>query len=460
MNCNTTRHHVFILTLLLASGSLTAYGAGGGGGGFGGGGFGGGDGLGGQSSGNNVNPNNPNPFNANLHMVWQDSLAAAVEAAKVKEGPVMAVVFLPTSAEQQKKVDTLVSYREVIWFSNVSLKAVKITDPAESKDLLARANLKTGPAVIWLDHYGNILMTDVVTISGPLLTGMIRKWPNTLCIIDKYFQKHIANGEKYLSKDMLHEAYNEFSIAASYQGPQSDKAREKQTAIKNKWLKLAEEARRLPATSPAHKALVNGLRKDVAGLNCAAAILDAVTKPPAPVQVAEAPTEEKPKSAGPSKTAEQPKTPEVAVAEKAAEPPAPPPPAASPPPPAAPPAAPQVENTGKLLAQAAQGPVAEAVILVKREPAILDTRLLESSKDEGMKNASKLIQEALAGYNKAGNMERGEPRNKLLHEAHDKFDDALSLIEKATGDKTDAPTEKLMERVSMMMYCCMKYSSV
>jgi len=57
-------------------------------------------------------------------------------------------------------------------------------------------------------------------------------------------------------------------------------------------------------------------------------------------------------------------------------------------------------------------------------------------------------------------MDRGEARNKLLRAAHTKFDKALALLDQATAGKPDTQTGKLMERIGMLMYGCLKYQSL
>jgi len=59
----------------------------------------------------------------------------------------------------------------------------------------------------------------------------------------------------------------------------------------------------------------------------------------------------------------------------------------------------------------------------------------------------------------ADSAERGEARNGLLRNAQAKFEKALALLEWAGMGKPDAQTEKLIERLSLLIYGCLKYQT-
>ena len=96
------------------------------------------------------------------------------------------------------------------------------------------------------------------------------------------------------------------------------------------------------------------------------------------------------------------------------------------------------------------------------EDAGVDTRFLASKDDARSRDADKLVQDGLAEFRKAAAdiANRGEARNGLFRSAQAKFEKALALLEWASMGKPDAATEKLMERVSMLMYGCLKYQSL
>jgi hypothetical protein len=364
----------------------------------------------------------------NSKMIWQDSMESALAAAQKEKAPVMAVIFQPGLMEQQRAVSKLDLSPDVVSLSHTFLKAVKITDPEEGKALTERVYLKTLPALVWIDPCGNPIMGEPLTNSVKPIVEAAANWQDTLACVEKYFKNHIAQGEKLITKSKLREAYVALAAVSSYKGPLPEKAKSLLESIKEKWLKLADMAQTLPKGSPGRKAVVNGVRAEVANLDCAAAILEAFDRA-APVAKPAAP-------AGESATVES----------KPAAPPAHP--------------APPASVAAKSLVQAAAAAMATPAVTEKKEETSINTSLLQSAKDERLKNAGKLIQEGVAAYNQGANMDGGAQRNTTLQGAHDKFEAALKLLEDATGDKGDAATEKLMEKVSMLEYCCLKYTTL
>jgi len=357
-----------------------------------------------------VTPDNADPNK----MRWYDSLAAAQEAATKDHLPVMVAVTRDGKDEDDKAIEKLSSWAVAITLSNGKMAAVEVADTAEGKDLTNQTSQQTLPALVWADNFSNGILAQSFPDSAQALSDVVGKWKNTLSSVDKYFKDHESRGEKLLGKGKLREAYLEFAFVAPFKGPEPDKAKEGQAKIKEAWLKLVDVAQNLPADSRGRSAVLKGVRRDVAGLDCAPAIEEAAGKVDG-AKVA-ATKDAKPGSAMPA-----------------------------------------VGN--KPLAQVAA--TAFPQVTVESDDAAIDTRVLSNGTDDRLKKAEKLIQEAVSAYKKAtaDSAERGEARNGLLTDAHAKFEMALILIEAVTGNKPDAQTEKLMDRVGMLMYGCMKHRS-
>jgi hypothetical protein len=264
---------------------------------------------------------------------------------------------------------------------------------------------------------------------GNLVSG----WKATLEAINKYLKEHNARGRAFLAKGKLREAYIEFSWVTPFNGPESDSAKADLLKVQDCWIKLLDIARESPPTSRERATVIKGLRKDTEGLAFAKTLDKAIQSLDAPkTDVAQA----------------DPPAVASAPAPKAVEPTA------------MPTAMPAVEN--KTLKQVASMAVPVTNSTPDSDETLIDTRLLAASSEQKLKTAERSIQDGLSAYKRAlaDNMDRGEERNRLLKEAHGFFDIGLKLIDEVTGGKPDAQTDKLMSRVSMLMYGCLKYQTL
>jgi hypothetical protein len=358
-------------------------------------------------------------------MHWYQSLGAALAAAKKDGLPVIAVLRRPSNLGDQKAVEKLASWPEMVKLSREGFAAVRLNaEGARAEELSSKVKLPSLPGILWLDQYGNPILGQPMPESADNITSIVSNWRSTLGAIDKFFKEHNGHGEKLLERGKLREAYFEFALGKPFKGPEPERARAGQQKVRARWEQLVKVAGGFPADSLSRAAAIKGLRKDVQGTDYAAALEEAIQKTGAPAQAA---------------AADRPSGAIVAAG---------------------------------LAPQEPQGldekPLTEVIrtrsgtLEQPNEDAGVDTRFLASKDDARSRDADKLVQEGLAEFRKAtaDNADRGEPRNGLLRSAQAKFEKALALLEWASMGKPDAQTEKLMERLSMLLYGCLKYQSL
>ncbi|MGD0093862.1 MAG: hypothetical protein ABSE73_28470 [Planctomycetota bacterium] len=421
---------VFVAVTLLAGADL-AYARQGGGGGRGGGGGGDKGGGGGESGGGARNTNDNTPDNRNLQMRWYKSLAEALGAAGQDGIPVMAVLRRLGNLDDQKTVEHLGSWPQVAQLSKESLAAVRLNaEGKKAEELSAKVKLPSLPGIMWLDQYGNPILGQSMPGSADSIVAVVANWKTTMNSVDKFFKDHTARGEKLLERGKLRDAYLELALVAPFKGPEPEHAKVGLQKVKDKWAQLLDMAAKFPEENRSRIAILKGLRKDVQGTDYAAGLEEAIQKAGIAAQAAAA----KPAETG-----------SAAVAASGE------PKAAS--------AMPAVEDK----------PLSEVVskrIVAEEQPsedAGVNARfLVEGKNDERLKEAEALLQAGLLEFRKAtaDSADRGEARNALLREAHKKFEKALADLEQASGGKPDTQTEKLMERISFLMYGCLKYQSL
>lgn len=406
----------------------------GGGGRAGGGkstGGGGGKNAGGGGAGRARTPGDNNDNN-NDEMRWYGSLAAAVEAAKEDGIPVMAVLRRVGNLDDQKTVERLASWPQAAQLSKEGLAAVRLNaEGSKAEELSAKLKLPSIPGIMWLDHYGNPILGQAMPGGAPALASVTANWKSTLGNIDRFFKDHNGRGERCLEKGKLREAYLEFACVAPFKGPEPERAKSGQQKTRERWGQLLQVAGNFPADSHSRGAIIRGLRRDVLGTDYAAGLEEALQKVGAPAPIAAA---DKPAASVPDAVAAA-----GAPAKSAS-------------------VMPAVED--KPLAEVISARVAAPE--QPSEDAGVDPKFLLAKGDGRLKDAEKLVQDGLGEYRKAtaDSADRGEARNGLLRAAHTKFEKALVLLEESVGGKPDTQTEKLMERIGMLMYGCLKYQSL
>ena len=376
---------------------------------------------GGRRRSNNDRRNNEEQRNVGVD--WEDSLGAAISSAGQDAIPVMAVIRRNLVQEDQKAVDRMASWPQMIQLSQESVAPIKLSaEGPEGKDLITRLGIKTLPAIAWLDPYGNPIMGQPLPDSAAPIAGVVAGWSNTMNGIQKYFKDHETRGEKFLARGKLREAYLEYSFGAAFKGPDAERAKAGQAKVKERWQQLLDYASTLPAESPTKLAVVKGLRKDAHGTDFAAQMETSIAKtnPPA-VVAAPAVTEAKPAA--------------LLVAA-------------------------ETKSLTEMISSSAR--LSSTIDRESVDDTSVDTRALKTNGDKRFAEADKLLQDGMVEYKKAtaDSTERGPARNELLKSAHAKFEKSLSLLEQASAGKPDAQVEKLMEKTSMLMYCTLKYQSL
>ncbi|MCY3022553.1 MAG: hypothetical protein NTW87_26535 [Planctomycetota bacterium] len=395
--------------------------------------------------------------NRPAEMLWYPTVKAAIEAAQKDSFPVMFVCDDRGGDDKNRltpTVERLSGWPPVIQMSQGGpggLAAVKAhpgtgdtpatrvgvpraggpgaaarVEDADAKALFAR--VKVPFRILWLDHYGNVVMAQRRPDQSDAVTGVVANWKSTLATLERFFKDTNRHGEAFLDRGKLREAYQELALIASCKGAEAERAQACQQKVRDRWAQLLKIAADSPADSVNRAAIIKGLRRDVLGLDYAATLEEAIEKLGVPKQVA---------------AAEKPAAPATPEAKTTA---------------AAPPAAPAVEDKPLSEVVAARPTVKEE----PREDAGVDASFLKGSKDDRLKDANKLVQDGLDDFRKAtaDTADRGEARNGLLRGAHGKFDKAMTILDQTSGGKPDAATEKLMERISMLMYGCLKYQSL
>jgi hypothetical protein len=388
-------------------------------------------------------------------LLWHPTVKAAIEAAQKDSLPVMVVCDDRGGDDKNRLIPTverLNGWPPVMQMSQGGpggLAAVKAHPPgaadtpatrpggpragglAHSEDLDAKAlfaKVKAPFRILWLDPYGNVVMAQRRPDQSDAVTGVVANWKNTLATLERFFKDTNRHGEAFLDRGKLREAYQELALIVSCKGPEAERAQVCQQKVRERWAQLLKIAADSPADSINRAAIIKGLRRDVQGLDYAATLEDAIEKLGVPKQ--------------------------AAAADKPAGGEARPPAGGA----ATPPAAPAVEDKPLSEVVAARPTVKEQ----PREDVGVDASFLKGSKDDRLKDANKLVQDGLDDFRKAtaDSADRGEARNGLLRGAHGKFEKAMTILDKTSGGKPDAATEKLMERISMLMYGCLKYQSL
>src|SRR5205823_1694145 len=99
------------------------------------------------------------------------------------------------------------------------------------------------------------------------ITNVILNWPSTLATFDRAMKEHQARGERLQAANKLREAYMEFAINSVLKGPEAEKAKQAQTAIKETWMKMVSAAQQFAEGTPGREAIVTDLRAQVAKLD-------------------------------------------------------------------------------------------------------------------------------------------------------------------------------------------------
>lgn len=387
-------------------------------------------------------------------LLWHSSIKAAVEAAQKDSNPVMAVND-DRGGEDAVRILTTVQRLDgwpgVLKMSQGGpggLAAVKVnpgefSDDPDEKLLFAKA--KKALRIFWLDHYGNLVLAQRRPQQSDDVIAVVANWKSTLASMERFCKDHNQRADRYLERGKLREAYQEYGIIAAFKGPEAERAKAGQQKVAERWGQLLQAAADAPAGSVSRAAIIKGLRKDTQNLDFAARLESAIEKLGLETQVAAAA-----KPAG---------APEATPVPQEPKPPAAAPPVAAAAPAAKPAAAPPPEEPKMLSEVVAARPTVQEL---PREDAGLDASFLKGKKDAQLAEAEKLIQEGLGEYRKgtSDNMDRGAARNELLRSAHGKFEKAQNILCEAVAAKPDKDLDKLMERIGMLMYGCLKYQSL
>ena len=356
----------------------------------------------------------------------------------------MASIARATNADDLKAQEKIGSWPSIETISTTHFAAVKLmsTSP-DAVELVKLMGTKSVPGLIWVDAYGNPILSQPMPDVAASITYVIANWKSTLASVDKFFKDHQARGDIYVKNGKLREAYVEYSMLAKFKGPNADKAKDAKALVTASWLKVAVAAAKLPVGSRDSLAMLKGLREEVKSLDFAAVLekelLNAmIANDAAKTAVAVADGENKPAPVPVESTP----APAVAAPEIQA----------------APVAEAPVQTTRPL------AELARTSTPASREPSesVINVSYLVSSTNPALKQAGEALKKGMASYQKAtaDSMERGEPRNALLRSAHEDFDKTITLIENALAAKPDDVVRRLEERVSMMLYASLKYQSL
>jgi hypothetical protein len=357
-------------------------------------------------------------------MDWDRNLHQA-EIAAAKDGvPIMAILYRLSNLNDQKAVEKIASWPQVIQLSKGAMAAVRVNmDQDRNLEFLGKTKPPALPAIVWLDQHGNVILGQPMPQTADPIVQTVAAWKSTLGNIDRALKDHNGRGEQYASKGRLRDAYQEFGYAAPFKGPEPERAKKGQKQVRDRWGQLVKTAAAQPADARSRHAIVRGLRKETEGLDCAATIEEAIRSAGVP------PTPEAAKKDAVA-LAGQTKTPAASVIEER----------------------PMTEALAVRVAPSEPPP----------EEAGVDLRFLSGNRSEQLKEAAKLMQDGIADMKKAtgDGMDRGEERNKLLRAAHARFEKVLAALEEACATQPDPQIEKLMESAAMLMYGCMKYQSL
>ncbi len=305
---------------------------------------------------------------------------------------------------------------------------------------------KCVPGLIWLDQYGNPILSQSIPEVPIAVTNVIASWKGTLSNIERFFKEHQDRGDKYMKNGKLREAYVEYSIGAKFKGPSAEKAKEALAKVTESWMKVLAVAAKFPIGSRDSTAMLKGLREEVKNLDFAVVLEKELL-----ATMIAADSSKTADDAG--KVADASKTAEVA---DAAKPPAPAPVEASN---AEAPVAPAKATAFRTLAE-----VASAATPVSKESTEtgINVSYLAASTNPVLKQAAAVVQHGITDFQKAtaDTMDRGAKRNELLKSAHTDFDKSLTLMEEALAAKSDDVVRRLEERVSMLLYASLKYQSL
>ena len=383
---------------------------------------------------------------------FDDDLNDAEDTAGEEKKPIMMVVCKSYAAEDYKAVEHMISWPYAIVGSHKDYVATRdtIKNP-ELKALCEKMHVKSLPAIIWMDSWGNPVSVQSFPDAAPQIQAVAQNWPALSAKVDKFFKDHIDRGDRYVKMNHYKEGYNEYSFVAPFKGPLPDRAKESQKKVKEQWTKLLSIAKTSP---PKERSLIlQGIQRETSGTNLEHEMLVAVTEAlnaagDKPVKAVESATAETEKPAAPAAPASDsptvaPKTEETKVA-------------AAPPAPPAPEKILETKSLGDLASASSSAPA-----IVETDDASVGSVLL-TKPDPKMKEAHGLIQAAAASYRKAiaDSTERGPARNEMLKTAYQNLSKAMDILDAATTAKPDAQLDKVSQDISMMMYGCLKYQSL
>ena len=400
---------------------------------------------------------------------FDDDMADAEDTAAEEKKPIMMVVCNSYAPEDYKPVERMITWPYAIVGSHKDYVATRDTvKNPELKALCEKMHVKTLPAIIWMDSYGNPVSLQSFPEAAPQIQSVAQNWPALSAKVEKFFKDHIDRGDKYVKMNHSKEGYNEYAFVAPFKGPLPERARDSQKKVKDQWNKLLSVARSSP---PKERTLIlQGIQRETSGTNLEREMLAAVTEAlnaagdkPVKSVASATPETEKPAATdatpptGPGE-ANAGKTDEPKVAAAPTAPPAAPAPNAPP----APPAPPTPE---KLLETKSLGDLAStssaAPVIVETDDSSVGAVLLNKA-DPKLKEAHGLIQTAATSYRKAiaDSTERGPARNEMLKTAYQNLSKAMDILDAATSAKPDAQLDKVSQDISMMMYGCLKYQSL
>ena len=414
-------------------------GGGNGGGGNGNGGGGNGGNGGGMGRGNNNNNNNSNADDPERMIQWQDSVDSAEQFANSGSKPVLLVIARAGNDADAKAISLFQSWPSIITASKKDFAVVRVSSgDAKAKEIIAQLSVKTFPYLAWLDQYGNAIMGQSFPDTASAVTSVVGGWKLTLDNVNAFMKDSVAQADKLLAKGKLHEAYKLYAQIAAFKGPYPDIARVGTQKVLESWKKLIALAGTMPPASHDRLSMLKGIQKETEKLDCTKAIAEAIAALPA-TAVAAAPgaaAGQEQNVANADKPAANKSNDESSYSET--------------------PAAPAAPTTSLKQLTTAPQAVAES------DDSNFDSHLLSSSTDDRLKNAEKSLRDGLVAYRKAlaDSMDRGEPRNALLRQAHDLFDQAVQAIDVVNAAKPNPQLDALAANISMLMYGCLKYQSL
>ena len=401
-------------------------------------------GKGGRRRTNNDGPNNPTVDDGKID--WHDTVDEALDWAKKNKKPVMLVIRRAANKADLKLVAKLSEWPVLVDASTERFAAVKGAPRVEQiQDIAKLAGVKTLPAIVWLDQYGNPVKTQAIPDSVNSLAEVVKNWPALIAGVEKMLKDKVAQADKLASQGHLHEAYTELSALSEYKGPDAEAAQKAREKVKQKWTALAEMGTKQPAGSRERTVIIQGLLRETQGTDFEQEMQKMVADGEKALVQTDAP-----------KTAVAAAEPVVPVPAKPAQP-------ATPVKPAAPAGA---DDSNDVLETGGHGKslteLSTAAPVPVQSSSLIQTDILNGSTDPQIKDAAKMIQEAMTSYRQAtaDSMDHGAQRNNLLKSAYDGLNKSSAILLDSVANKPDARIERLVQQISMMMYGCMKYQSL